>query len=304
MNASRADKISEVLKNVTNLGKTLKTATGLKAANAPEPANAIGQPVKGSGFVRILMYVIAGLLLIGIILLGVDQWITPIFQKSPGAPGFIPVPGTETSENYWPKAAAVRDILVGVPPLSASANGQTPPLFTTVLEGQSSYSITMDVLIKDEYPQNLGAGQNQRVFFTMSQTVENPSLRVSLDNEKNTVIITCFDSDGLQQSVKIDNVPIHTPFRIGLTMSPHLMEGYLNGLLVQTRQLNSVPKPPTTGDKIFAPANILIDQKVMSKGIGVLNVRCFGYQVPSYEMKGRMDDLSEKQSFKLITVSF
>lgn len=304
MNASRADKISEVLKNVTNLGKTLKSATGLKPANASNAPDAIGKPVQGSGFVRILMYVVAGILLIGIILLGVDQWITPIFQKSPGAPGFIPVPGTDTSEYYWSKAAAVRDILIGVPPPSASSNGQTPPLFTTVLEGQSSYSITMDVLITDEYPQDLGAGQNQRIFFTMSQTVENPSLRVSLDNEKNTVIITCFDSDGLQQSVKMDNVPIHAPFRIGLTMTPHLMEGYLNGLLVQTRQLNSVPKPPTTGDKIFAPTNILINKKVMSRGIGVLNVRCFGYQVPSSEMRGRMNDLSEKPSFKLITVSF
>jgi hypothetical protein len=304
MNASRADKISEVLKNVTNLGKTLKSATGLKPVIGPNAPNAIGQPVQGSGFVRILMYVIAGLLLIGIILLGVDQWVTPIFQKSPGAPGFIPVPGTDTSEYYWPKAAAVRDILIGAPPPSSSANGQTPPLFTTVLEGQSSYSITMDVMINDEYPQDLGTGQNQRIFFAMSQTVENPSLRVSLDNDKNTVIITCFDADGLQQSVKIDNVPIHAPFRIGLTMTPHLMEGYLNGLLVQTRQLNTVPKPPTTGDKIFAPANIRINAKVMSRGIGVLNVRCFGYQVPSSEMRGRMDDLSEKPSFKLRTITY
>ena len=301
---SRADKISEVLKNVTNLGKTLKSATGLKAAVAPNAPDAIGQPVQGSGFVRILMYVVAGLLLIGIILLGVDQWVTPIFQKSPGAPGFIAVPGTDTSEYYWPKAAAVRDILIGVPPPSASANGQTPPLFTTVLEGQSSYSITMDVMIKNEYPQELGTGQNQRIFFTMSQTVDNPSLRVSLDNEKNTVYITCFDSEGLQQSVKIDNVPIHAPFRIGITMTPHLMEGYLNGLLVQTRQLNSVPKPPTTGDKIFAPSNILINSKVMSKDISVLNIRCFGYQVPASEMRGRMDDLSEKSSFTLKTVSY
>ncbi len=304
MNASRADKITEVLKNVTNLGKTLKTATGLNPVRAPNAPDAIGKPVQGSGFVRILMYVLAGLLLIGIILLGVDQWVTPIFQKSPGAPGFIRVPGTDTSEYYWPKAAAVRDILIGAPPPSASSNGQTPPLSTTVLEGQSSYSITMDVMITDEYPQDLGTGQNQRIFFTMSQTVDNPSLRVSLDNDKNTVIITCFDADGLQQSVKIDNVPIHAPFRIGVTMTPHLMEGYLNGLLVQTRQLNSIPKPPTTGDKIFAPTNILINNKVMSRGIGVLNVRCFGYQVPASEMRGRMDDLSEKPSFKLITVSF
>ena len=255
MNASRADKISEVLKNVRNLGKTIKTASGIKAANVPEPANAIGQPVQGSGFVRILMYIIAGILLIGIILLGVDQWMTPIFQKSPGAPGYIAIPGTDKSEVYWSKAADVKDILVGTPP--PVTNG-TPPLSTTVLEGQTSYSITMDVLIKDEYPQDLGTGQNQRIFFTMSQTVENPSVRVSLENEKNTVIITCFDAEGLQQSVKLDNVPIHAPFRIGLTISPYLMEGYLNGLLVHTRQLNSPPKAPSTGDKIFAPSNIVI----------------------------------------------
>lgn len=301
MNASRAEKISEVLKNVTNLGKTIKTASGIKAANAPEPANAIGQPVQGSGFVRILMYVVAGLLLIGIILLGVDQWITPIFQKSPGAPGYIAIPGTDKSEVYWSKAADVKDILVGTPP--PVTNG-TPPLSTTVLEGQTSYSITMDVLIKDEYPQDLGTGQNQRVFFTMSQTVENPSLRVSLENEKNTVIITCFDADGLQQSVRLDNVPIHAPFRIGLTISPYLMEGYLNGLLVQTRQLNSPPKPPSTGDKIFASSNIVLKEKVLSKGIGVLNIRCFGYSISAAEMKGRMDDLADKAQYKLITVSF
>ena len=298
MNASRADKISEVLKNVTNLGKTIKTASGIKPINAPD---AIGQPVQGSGFVRTLMYIVAGILLIGIILLGVDQWITPIFQKSPGAPGYIPIPGTDTSEVYWSKAADVKDILVGTPP--PAVNG-TPPLSTVVLEGQTSYSITMDVLIKDEYPQDLGTGQSQRVFFTMSQSVDTPTLRVSLDNEKNTVYITCFDSDGLQQSVKLDNVPIHTPFRVGLTMSPYLMEGYLNGLLVQTRQLNSPPKPPTTGDKIFAPSNIVLASKVMSKGIGLLNIRCFGSSISAAEMKGRMDDLADKAQYKLITVSF
>lgn len=299
MEASRADKISEVLKSVQNLGKNLKTATGLKVANAP---NAIGQPVQGSGMVRILMYVIAGILLIGIILLGVDQWVTPIFKKSPGAPGFIPVPGTDTTQVFWPKAAQVKDIIVGVAP--PSKNGQTQPPSVTVIEGQPSYSITMDVLINDEYPQDLGEGQNQRIFFTMSQTVDNPSLRVALDNDKNTVYITCFDSDGLQQSVKIDNVPIHAPFRIGIVISPFLLEGYLNGLLVQTRQLSSVPRPPTTGDKIFGTSSLVLNKKVMSRGIAVINVRCFGYSATAPEMKGRMDDLAEKSKFKVQTISY
>ena len=304
MNASRADKITEVLKNVSNLGKSIKTATGIKAANAPEPVNAIGQPVKGSSFVRTLMYVVAGILLIGIILLGVDQWITPIFQKSPGAPGYIAMPGTDTSEEFWMKAAEVKDIVVGTPPPSSSANGQLPPPSTTVIEGQTAYSITLDVLITDEYPQDLGSDQNQRIFFILGQKVDMPTIRVGLDNEKNSVYITCFDAEGLQQSVKLDNVPIHAPFRVGFTLSPYLLEGYLNGLLVQSRQLNTTPKPPTTGDKIIAPANIILGNKVMSRGISVLNIRCFGYQVPASEMNGRMGDLKDKQKFKLITVSY
>jgi|UniRef100_A0A6C0DLU8 hypothetical protein len=299
MNASRSDKISEVLKNVSNLGKSIKSPFGAKTPSGPEPANAIGQPVQGSGFVRILMYTVAGLLLIGIILLGVDQWITPIFKKSPGAPGFLSIPGTDTSQVYWQSTSEVRDIIVGTPP--PRKNG-TLPLSTSVLEGQGTYTITMDVMIADEYPQDIGKGQSQRIFFTMSQTVDNPTLRVSLDNEKNTVYITCFDADGLQQSVKLENVPIHAPFRVGLTVSPYLLEGYLNGLLVQTRQLNSTPKPPALGDRIFAPSNIVINKKVMSKGIRILNIRCFDYPVGPAEMQGRMDDLRDKGQFKIKTI--
>ena len=234
MEASRANKISEVLKNVQNLGKTIKTATTLKPTNAPD---VIGKPVGGSGFVQVLMYVIAGLLLFGIILLAVDQWITPVFQRSPGGPGYIAIPGTDMTQNYWLKASDVRDIVIGTPYITPEMTQM--PLSVTVIEGQTSYSITVDVFIKDEYPQDLGSGQNQRIFFTMSQTVENPSLRMSLDNEKNTVYITCFDSEGLQQTVSMDNVPIHAPFRVGVVLSPYAIEGYLNGLLVKTRQLNT-----------------------------------------------------------------
>jgi hypothetical protein len=82
------------------------------------------------------------------------------------------------------------------------------------------------------------------------------------------------------------------------------LEGYLNGLLVQTRQLNSIPKTPSSGDKIFAPSNIMINSKNLSKGIGLLSIRCFGYIVGSAEMRGRMGDLSEKGSYKVQTVSF
>ena len=50
MNSSRANIISSVLKNVGTLGKSIK-APGLVM---PETKNAIGTPVAGTGFVRII----------------------------------------------------------------------------------------------------------------------------------------------------------------------------------------------------------------------------------------------------------
>lgn len=303
MDEARATKVTEVLKNIGSLGKNVQKSFKLsipKAPEIPEVSNAIGVPVKKSWFLRVLMYFIAGLLITGILLLAVDQWITPIFQRSPGGAGYIPIPGNDSSQVFWPSLSQVKDIVIGTPaPPPAQRGLAAPPAppSCTVIEGQHSYSITMDVLINDEYPQDLGEGQNQRVFFIMSQSISSPSLRISLDNEKNRVYITCFDKNGLQQSISLDNVPIHTPFRVGLSMSSYIMEGYLNGLLVKTRQLDSSPIPPTTGDKIFAPSNIVINEKNLSRGINVLNVRAFGYMVSTGEMKGRMNDLLTLNDF-------
>jgi len=296
MEQSRSDKISQVLKNVSTLGKQIRVPGS--SIVVPEAKNAIGVPVQGTGFVRILMYIVAGLLLIGIILLGVDQWVTPIFQRSPGAPGYIPIPGTDLSQVYWKDAASIGDITIGaVPPPQP---GRIAPLSVSVLEAQTAYSLTLDVFIHDEYPQSLPPGETMRVFFFMGQTMANPTLQVCLDNTKNTVYITSFDSTGFQQSISIDNVPIHTSFRIGITMSQYIMEAYMNGLLMNTRRITSIPKPPSSGDKIFATSNIKFGSPpiLLSRGIKVLNVRAFGYVVPSSEMRGRMSDLSSNKSFK------
>jgi hypothetical protein len=299
MEQNRADKISQVLKNVATLGQQVKVPGSSAISRLiPESRNAIGIPVQGTGFVRILMYIVAGLLLIGIILLGVDQWVTPIFQRSPGAPGYIPIPGTDLSQVFWEDAASVGNIIVGsVPPAKA---GYIPPLSVSVIEAQTAYSLTLDVFINDEYPQSLPSGETMRIFFLMGQNINNPTLQVCLDNNKNTVYITSFDSAGFQQSISLDNVPIYTSFRIGITMSHNIMEAYMNGLLVNTKRITSVPKSPSSGDTIFATSNIKSGSpaKVLSKGIGVLNVRAFGYVVPPSEMKGRMSDLTSNKSFK------
>lgn len=310
MEQTRQNIIQGVQKTAANLRSRLEQINPLKSVSQeqgaplqPGPKNAIGVPVAGSGFVRILMFCIAGLLIFGVILLAIDQWITPVFQRSPGAQGYIPIPGTDTTDVFWLTPGGISDITVGQPPPSVSAPG-TPagiePLSTSTIVGQGSYSITMDVLINNEYPHDIGNAE-QRTFFVMSQTVDRPSLRVGLDNSKNTVYITCYSSEGLPQSVQLNNVPIYKPFRVGLVITPYTLEGYLNGKLVQTKNLKVASILPTSGDRIFAPANIITADsppKTLSANISVLNLRTFGYAASPAEMNGRMGDLMTVQDYK------
>ena len=303
MDISRADAIANIMKTTKQLGKNIKKP--ISSNMMPTLMGQLGpsrlpESVEGSGVLKIIMYIVAGLLLIGLILLSVDQWITPIFKRTPGGRGYIPIPGTDLSQVYWKASADVADIIVGtpVPPtVTPGAPIPIPPLSTTVIEGQSNYSITMDVYITDDSPQTVGL-DGRRTFFMLGQSVTNPTLAVSIDNSKNSVYITSYDSTGLQESAIIDNVPIHKPFRLGLVKTPYALEGYLNGKLVMTRQQRSVDKIPTLGDKIFSPANIIVDGNVLSKNIKVLNVRTFGYSVSPSEMQARMDTLTSATIFR------
>jgi len=295
------------VKDLGTLGKNIKKPItgdklpGIKAAK--EITGLAPSPIAGSGFIRILMYVVAGILAICLILLAVDQWITPVFQRTPGGDGYIPIPGADNSELHWSTLQSIDDIRVGTPPKRnpAAPKGSTAAQEiknTEIIEGQPIYSMTMDIYITNEYPQNVGVGNDHRVFFLLGNSLTRPIIRVSIDNAKNTLYITSFDHEGLQESVQMDNVPIHTPFRIGFTKSAKVLEGYLNGLLVQTRRLRSISHVPTGGDIIYSPANIRDAQGVnMAQGIKILNLRIFPYIVDPREMMGRMGDLASKTRF-------
>jgi len=303
MDISRAERIADIMKTTKQLGKNIsKPISPIKIPTVLGQTNSsiLPKPVEGTGVIKILMYFVAGLLLIGLILLGVDQWITPIFQRVPGGSGYIPVPGTDMSQVYWETSSTIKNVFIGTPPTPAPTQAgivDTPPLYTTVIEGQSNYSITMDVFIGDESPQNINA-DNRRIFFFLGQTLNAPTLYAWIDNTKNTAYITAFTAGGLQDTVILENVPIHTSFRIGIVNTYYALEGYLNGKLVMTRQKKLANKIPATGDTIFSPENIKIQDKVLSQNIKVMNLRLFGYSVSPSEMQGRMGDLISTNTFK------
>lgn len=302
MDPSRAEGIAGVIQNIKGLGKSIKKPSTLKLVMPGEGAR-LAQPVEGSIWLRVLMYACVGLLVLALILLIVDQWITPIFQRTYGDSGYIPVPGVDPTDQFWITPLNVRDVSIGTPtPLTATqiASGVPKTLSTNLIEGQANWSLTMDVLIKDEQPQNLGSGNTRRIFFVGGTTLTSPFLTAWLDNSTNTLHVTMYDGDSSEQSVSIDNVPIHTPFRLGIVKTASTLEGYLNGLLVMTRQLKTATKIPRAGDKLFSTSNIKNGENTLSTGIKVLNLRVFGYTAESSEIKGRMFDLTDISVFNTL----
>jgi hypothetical protein len=310
MNQERAKLAEAALKNVETLKKQVSinpktirpvTQTGptkIQPSGLPEP-------IAGTGFVRYILYFIGGVLVLGILLMVVDYWFFPIFKRKPGGAGYISLPGSDTSEQFWTdltssiSAQSIKDVSIGTPPLDVQT-ATPPPVFSVSIEGQPTYSMTLDILINDEKPQDLGTGNQYRTIFLLGTSLINPKLTITMDNTKNTAHINVYSSAGPLSAV-IDNIPIHTPFRIGLVKSSHALEVYLNGLLVQTRKITGQEMDPSGGDKIYAPQNITRTQAstqyVLSKGIQVMNLRLFPYAVQPNEMIARMSDLTQLITF-------
>jgi hypothetical protein len=271
MNQDRAKAAEAALKNVETLKKSLtktnsakaKTVVATPAGPTKIQASGLPEPVAGTGFVQYIMYFLGGILVLGIVLMVIDRWFFPVFKRAPGGAGYISLPGNDMSDNFWVDLKSINDVTIGAPPESTDSSTPTPaPLYSTVLASQSTYSITLDVLINDEKPQNLGenAATNNilRTFFFLGTGMDNNSRKVTftMDNTMNRVHVNVFNANNLIQSCVLDNVPIHKPFRVGLVKTSYALEAYLNGLLVQTVQLQGQQVDPTMGDRIYAPQNI------------------------------------------------
>ena len=296
MDASRAQKIAQVLKDTRTLGKDIgKPVAGPAAAAAARavteatsrlPIGSIGGTV-----MKYLLYLIATLLAIGLLVLAIDQWVTPIFKRLPAS-----LPGIDKTQVFWTNTSSVAPILVGTPPAGSTPIVTTP--YASILQGQESYAFTADVLINDEFPK---AGVTDRIFlvlrtgaFVLSDA--NTKIEISLNNTINTVKVTVRSSSGLE-SAEIENVPIHTSFRIGVVKTPTYMDVYLNGKLYKTRKLAGISAAIATGDTILPPSSIRSGTTTLSTGIKVLNFRAFGYVPEPSEMLSRMNDLIPTASF-------
>jgi len=309
MDASRAQKIAQVLKDTRTLGKDIgKPVAGPAAAAAVRAATEATSRLPigsiGGTVMKYLLYLIATLLAIGLLVLAIDQWITPVFKKNSSY-----LPGTDKTEVFWTNTNSVYDITVGSPLPSERLDATKP--YVLNLQYKESYAFTADVLINDEFPKTLPSGVTDRTFLVLRTPTStfalsdlHSKIEISLNNTVNTVKVTVLSGpldNRAQESAEIENVPIHTSFRIGVVKTPSYMDVYLNGKLYKTRKLLRISAAIATGDKIYAPSSIKLTNgsttTTISTGIKVLNFRAFGEVPDPSDMLSRMNDLTPTASF-------
>lgn len=184
---------------------------------------------------RIVSYVLAILVIVLVILLFIHFFIKPIFKLRPGAPGIIKVPGFDDGTLFWSKTNA-----------SIIQNKNLP-----IAGVNSNYSLIVDVFVENP----LQFSTTPRIILTRGALLsEKPTgdtllgtfgyynLVAALLPDTNDLIVSTLNSTNNMENIVVPNVPVQTPFRLGVILMDNALEVYINGKLVKTRTLSSPPK--------------------------------------------------------------
>ena len=207
----------------------------------------------------ILGYVIGVVVILVVILLIVNYTITPIFRLYPGGPGYIPIPGGDTSQVFWKQGS-------GKPAIFS-------PFFdisTNVVAIPSQWSFSLDIDITN--PMHIS--QSPRILFhrgpaidisgtppegnttTIKGLLGNYNVAFALLPDTTDLVVSVLNSSMGMENVIIPNVPVQTPFRVGVILSDTAMEVYLNGLLQRTRTFESGTTPLKATGMFYPPQGI------------------------------------------------
>jgi hypothetical protein len=234
-----SDPISSLVKQLGLTGYNLAGGPGVAAAAPVQTSsafNALASRIPEGIFRK--TGIVAGIFLAFIIvLLIIHYWVRPIFKFHPDSRGILPVPFASSGEKtYWKKDNIHPAITGAETPLGANTS--------------SDYSITVDmIIVAVDANRNIplivrnGVGAEIPTPFTPEQTLNtslgNPNLAITLMNGVNDLLITTtVGTTATADSIRVKNIPIQTPFTIGIILGEKFIEAYLNGKLVASKQLN------------------------------------------------------------------
>jgi hypothetical protein len=260
-------KASSTVKTPTvNFGKSNSSTAGSKAST-------IGQ---------ILAYILAIGVVIMVILLFINYFITPIFRLQPGGPGIIPVPGFDDGKLFW----------------SNTTSGQILNKDTPIVSQYYGYTINLDIFVENP----LQFAKTPRIFFsrgavkretptgdTILGALENYNLVAALLPDTNDLIVSVLNKDNNMENIIIPNVPVQEPFRLTMVVMQQALEVYINGRLLKTRKFLAEPKD-TKGD-IYPASGIEIN------AIKVHNLKIWSRILSASEIRDATPKLSSAKDF-------
>ncbi len=200
-----------------------------------------------SPFLTIGGYLVAILVIVLVILLFVHYTIRPIFRFVPGGSGFIPIPGLSDGQVYWKDGK-------GVAPLDESRLTANYPT--------QNYSFTLDIFVRDPttvLAHSFQTPQPNTVFSRgtppATGLAEENTVKVLLVPGTNDLQVIVRNANHIDEGITLSNVPVQTPFRLGVVIMDVAFEVYVNGRLMKTRALDAAPL--TTIGRITPPQNTL-----------------------------------------------
>jgi hypothetical protein len=227
--------------------------------------------VKKIGVIAAILALVIGILLV------IHYTVRPIFKFTPDSGGIIPVPFAKTgATSYW---TSTRDSLT---PL---VDKDTP-----ISEIPYNYSFAVDIILvdptrsTDSYrPLLIRSGNGGQAPATISGTTP---LHASLGNvnvalvlERNTndlrVTTTLNTAARSRENIVIRNIPIGTPFTVGVTLGSNYMEVYMNGKLYETKTfvgnpgefVGTISPPAEANTDIARVRNLRIWPRVVSPNV-------------------------------------
>lgn len=185
---------------------------------------------------------------VGLILLAILVFIHftlyPIFQFQPGGKGLIPVPGNKNYYTQWkPQTSDTLD----TPQVDLSGALLGTPQST-------NWAFTLDISIMCPLtPIKIGTNPGYRLLFarggnepaartanTLDGVWTNYNVAVALVPTNNDLVISVLPTPAAGgsalngESVVLKNVPVQTPFRLGVVIFANSFEVYMNGKLMET----------------------------------------------------------------------
>jgi hypothetical protein len=255
------------LSNATNNKKNVVLSTGKNLVENTTKSTGSG---KSSSLWDILAYILAIGIVIVVILLFINYFITPIFRFRPGGPGIIPIPGFDDGKLYWTNTSPGQILNKDLP-------------ITSLFYG---YTVNLDVFVENP----LQFATTPRIFFSRGAVrkekpsgdsilgaLDNYNLVASLLADTNDLLVSVLNKDNNQENVVVPNIPIQEPFRLTMVVMEQALEVYINGKLIKTRKFSAPPKDvkgdiyPTSGIEINAIK--VHNLKIWSRILSVSEIR-------------------------------